>query len=461
MPGQIRPVSPVDETPQAMRTILDSCVRYGFCTNTCPTYVLTRDENESPRGRIALIREMLASDAPPDPASVAHIDSCLGCLSCMTTCAAKVDYHHLIDHARAHVEKTYRRPLADRLLRRLLVLLLPHPARFRLALRVAPLGRLVRWVDPRLAAMLDLRPVSTPRPADLRRARRVHPAEGERRGRVVLLTGCVQRVIAEHVNEAAIRLLCRHGTEVVVLPQVDCCGALTLHMGHAERARASAAFMARAIADEHDRAPLDAVIITASGCGTTVKDYPHLLAGEADLAKAAALTGRLACDVTEYLAAKGLHPPVDAVRGVPVVYHDACSLQHGQRVTKPPRELLTQAGYALSSAPEGHICCGSAGTYNLLQPDTARTLGRRKAEALHSTGAAIVAAGNLGCITQIGEHADLPVVHTVELLDWATGGPVPPALTGRALPRRTPDPGPGDAPTDAAASGGQDAESFW
>ncbi len=444
----------------AVAPILESCVRYGFCTNTCPTYVLTRDENESPRGRIALIGDMLASGAPPSQNTVAHIDSCLGCLSCMTTCAAKVDYHHLIDYARDHVERTYRRPLRDRLVRRMLAFLMPNPSRFRAALRLAPLGWTVRWTDRRLAAMLDLRPAAPPVKADLGRRRRVHPAEGERRGRVVLLTGCVQRVIAAHVNDAAIRLLCRHGIEVVVLPQVECCGALTLHMGFAREARQSASTLAAAIAAEHAREPIDAVIITASGCGTTIKDYARLLSGVASHAEDGALTAMLARDVTEYLSGHELRAPVDAVRGIRVAYHDACSLQHGQKVTRQPRDLLAEAGFLPVNAPEGHICCGSAGTYNLLQPETARVLGQRKAEALQSTGATVIAAGNLGCITQIGHHADLPIVHTVELLDWATGGPVPNALEGRDLPRETPRPPPPEHPAPSEAKPTSD-ESFW
>lgn len=444
----------------AVAPILDSCVRYGFCTNTCPTYVLTRDENESPRGRIALIGDMLASDTAPGRDTVAHIDSCLGCLSCMTTCAAKVDYHHLIDYARDHVERTYRRPWRDRFVRRMLAFLMPSPSRFRAALRLAPLGWTVRWTDRRLAAMLDLRPAATPAAPDLGRARRVHPAEGTRRGRVVLLTGCVQRVIARHVNDAAVRMLCRHGVEVVVLPQVDCCGALTLHMGFGSQARRSAAALAGAIAREHADDPIDAVIITASGCGTTIKDYARLLGDEADHAAAGALTAGLARDVTEYLSGLALNAPVDTVRGIRVAYHDACSLQHGQKVTRQPRALLKDAGFVPVNAPEGHICCGSAGTYNLLQPDTAHKLGQRKAEALQSTGAAVVAAGNLGCITQIAHHADLPVVHTVELLDWATGGPVPPALAGRELPREAlPDPLP-ENPAPVADAPASD-DSFW
>lgn len=452
--------------PETVRRILDSCVRYGFCTNTCPTYVLTRDENESPRGRIALIRAMMDSDAPPDRDTVRHLDSCLGCLSCMTTCAAKVDYHHLIDHARAHVEQHYRRPLLDRLLRWTLTRVLPHPARFRLALRVAPLGRLVRWLDPRIAAMLDLRPTHLTSPPNLGRRRRVFPAEGARKGRVVLLTGCVQRVIADHVNQAAIRLLQRHGNEVVVLPQVECCGALTLHMGHAGPGQASARSLALAIAEEHRRAPLDGVVITASGCGTTIKDYVQVLAGRDDpaakLSDAAVLAARLACDITEYLKPSDLCPVTEAARDVAVVYHDACSLQHGQKVTAQPRRLLESAGFAVMNAPESQLCCGSAGTYNLLHPTTAETLGRRKAMHLDSTGAAVVAAGNLGCMTQIGRFSQAPVVHTVELLDWATGGPMPPALVAvgalRRLPKAT-EPAP--LQPDAGRNAGSQQDTFW
>lgn len=441
--------------------ILKSCVHYGFCTNTCPTYVLTRDENESPRGRIDLIRGMLESGKAPDKATVGHLDNCLSCLSCMTTCAAKVDYHHLIDHAREHIEKTYHRPLMDRVLRQFVARVLPHPRRLSLAMRTAPMGRIVRGLDPRLDAMMTMRPKTLAVPPDLSRERRVYPAVGETRHRVVLLTGCVQRVIADHLNRKSIGLLNRQGVEVVVLPMADCCGALTLHMGYKDPAIASATTMALSIAEEHRAKPLDAVIITASGCGTTLKDYGHLLEHETtEVAEAGKLVGRLSRDITEFLLDK-----IDDSAGieleVEVAYHDACSLQHGQRVISQPRDLLRRLGFVVRDVPERHFCCGSAGTYNILNPEKAEELGRRKAANIDGTGAKLLAAGNLGCMTQIGLYSGLPIVHTLELIDWATGGERPEALAGMEFdPHKHVEEIAADMPVLGGPDSG-DSDTFW
>jgi len=447
-----------DPAIRQSEAILRSCVHYGFCTNTCPTYVLTRDENESPRGRIDLIREMLESGAAPDEGTVRHLDNCLSCLSCMTTCAAKVDYHHLIDNARVHIERTYRRPLMDRLFRQFVARVLPYPRRISLALRVSPLGRFVRGFDRRLDAMMAMRPKKLEARPDLSRNRRVYPASGAASHRVVLLTGCVQRVVAEHLNRKAISLLTRHGVEVVVLPMADCCGALTLHMGYQQPALANARTLALAIADEHRIEPLDAIVITASGCGTTLKDYAHILAGETDaVAEAGRLVGRLSRDITEFLLDK-IDGSARMELAVEVAYHDACSLQHGQRVVTQPRDLLRRLGFGVRDVPERHFCCGSAGTYNILNPGKAEELGRRKAGNIDATGAMVVAAGNLGCMTQIGLYSALPVVHTLELLDWATGGDRPEALSELDLQPRdddvAPDASAGNAPPN-------ETDTFW
>jgi glycolate oxidase iron-sulfur subunit len=419
--------------------ILASCVHYGFCTAVCPTYVLLRDENDAPRGRIDLIRAMLEKGGRPDAKTVGHIDRCLSCNACMTTCAAKVDFLHLADIGRAYIERHYRRPLGDRLLRALIAATLTSPRRFRLAMRGAALARRgMRLMPDRVAAMVAMAPPRLP-PRSEAVACGTYPAEGRRRLRLALLAGCVQQALAPRINAATIRLLTRHGCEVVVAA-TGCCGALPLHMGKDRVAKAHAR---RAISAWRAAGALDAVVVNASGCGTTVKDYGRLFARDAELGEAAATIARRARDVTELFAEIGLRPPPEAVP-LAVAYHDACSLQHAQRVSEPPRALLRAAGFTVRDVPERHFCCGSAGTYNLLQPEIARQLGQRKAAHIDSTGAAAVAAGNLGCIAQIALYTRRPVLHTVELLDWATGGPRPAALRDLAVPAATAAPGPAE-----------------
>ncbi|MBX9842882.1 MAG: glycolate oxidase subunit GlcF [Xanthobacteraceae bacterium] len=405
--------------------ILKTCVHYGFCTATCPTYVLFRDENDSPRGRIDLIRAMLEKGGAPDPKTVHHLDRCLSCYACMTTCAVKVDYAHLIDIARAHIERTFRRPLADRLLRRLLAQVLPYPRRFLAALRMARAARpLARLMPGRLRNLVEMARARSAGPELL--APGVYAAEGERRMRVALLAGCAQQSLDRNINAATIAVLRRHGCDVVVAQGAGCCGALPLHMGYSAQAKRLASANVEAWSRLLDGG-VDAVVVNASGCGTTVKDYGHLLGSDASK-RIAALT----CDVTEILTTLGLRA-TGQVRPYRVAYHDACSLQHGQRVVDQPRQLLKTAGFEVLDVPERHFCCGSAGTYNLLQPGIAGALGQRKAAHIDSVDPDIVAAGNLGCMVQIGRHSATPIVHTVELIDWATGGPMPEALRGRAL----------------------------
>ena len=407
--------------------ILRTCVHCGFCTATCPTYVLLGDELDSPRGRIYLIKDMLENDRPADVQVTKHIDRCLSCLSCMTTCPSGVHYMHLVDHARSHIEKTYRRPLLDRGLRALLAWLLPVPWRFRLALAGAWFGRpFARLLPGRLGAMLALAPATIPPPSrcDLPQS---FPAEGPRRARVALMTGCAQQVLAPQINEATIRLLTRHGVEVVVAEGAGCCGALTHHIGKEAPALVSAKANVAAWTRELEAGGLDAVVINASGCGTTVKDYGYMLREDPDWAERAAKVSALTKDVSEFLADLGLAPPA-VESGLTVAYHAACSLQHGQQVTAPPKRLLAAAGFELREVPEGHLCCGSAGTYNLMQPEIARRLRDRKVANIESQAPDAIATGNIGCMAQIAGGTQIPILHTVELLDWATGGPLPKAL---------------------------------
>ena len=431
----------------ASEPILRKCVHCGFCTATCPTYVLLGDELDSPRGRIYLIKEMLENGRPASAEVALHVDRCLSCLACMTTCPSGVHYQHLIDHARVHVEKTYRRPPLERALRALLAAVLPYPRRFAAALALVPLARpFARVLPARLRAMLELVPARS-RPSTAANAaansstrgsddanprgandgRRVFAAQGERRARVALLTGCVQTVLEPSINAATIRLLTRAGCEVVTIS--GCCGSLVHHLGREREALEFGARVLEQVDAELRGGSLDALVANASGCGTHAKDYGHLFRGH-PLASQAAETSARTRDVTELLVEMGL-PPARRPPGLAVAYHSACSMQHGQKIDEPPRALLRQAGFVVREIAEGHLCCGSAGTYNILQPEIAARLRERKVANVVRTGADIVATGNIGCITQLAAGADLPVAHTVELLDWATGGPAPPAWLAR------------------------------
>lgn len=417
------------QDPQTARAnaILRNCVHCGFCTATCPSYAVLGDELDSPRGRIYLIKDMLEKGRDPDPQVVKHIDRCLGCLSCMTTCPSGVHYGHLIDQARDYIERRYKRGFMDRVLRGTLARILPYPNRFRLALMGAKLAKPFRALVPdrRLRAMLDLAPpriIGPSRHDDPQ----VHPAHGPRRKRVALLIGCAQRALNGDINAATIRLLQRHGCEVVIPEGIGCCGALSLHMGKSDAARALASSNIRALSREIAGAGLDAVVINTSGCGTSIKDYATLFEGDALEAEAAKVAA-LAKDVTEVMEGLGLG---DATQAAPlrVGYHAACSLQHGQQIRSAPKELLKAAGFTVLEPKDSHLCCGSAGTYNLLQPEISAALKDRKVASLEAIRPEVVAAGNIGCMMQIGSGIGVPVVHTVELLDWATGGPKPPAL---------------------------------
>jgi glycolate oxidase iron-sulfur subunit len=418
-----------DPQVQESETILRKCVHCGFCTATCPTYVTLGNELDSPRGRIYLIKDMLENGRPADKQVVTHIDRCLSCLACMTTCPSGVNYMHLVDHARAHIEKTYRRPFADRMVRALLAFVLPYPARFRAALMLSRLGRPFAGLFERvpglkpLTAMLKLAPASVPR-----RSRNsspgVHAAAGTRKKRVALLTGCAQAVLDPDINDATISLLTRLGVEVVVPKGEGCCGALVHHMGREEQALAAARRNVDAWMREIDKGGLDAIVITASGCGTTIKDYGFMLRLDPVYAEKAERVSGLAKDVTEFLVTLDLPEPVLRPE-LTVAYHSACSMQHGQKIVREPKDLLRKAGFTVKEPREGHLCCGSAGTYNIMQPEISAKLLERKVKNIEATGAALVATGNIGCITQIASAAKLPVVHTVELLDWAYGGKRP------------------------------------
>jgi glycolate oxidase iron-sulfur subunit len=408
--------------------ILRACVHCGFCLATCPTYVLLGSELDSPRGRIYLIKDMLEADRPADARTALHIDRCLSCLACMTTCPSGVHYMHLVDLARERITETYRRPAGDRFMRALIAKVVPNRKLFRLALRAAALGRPVAGLmGKRLRAMLALAPSRLP-PASASERPQVFTAAGERKYRVALLAGCAQPVLAPQINDATVRLLTRHGCEVVVAPGAECCGALAYHMGMAGPAHATAKASIDAWCREIDGGGLDAIVINTSGCGTTIKDYGFMFRTDPDYAEKAARVSALTKDVSEFLTELGLAAPRRA-SALAVAYHSACSMQHGQGITEAPKALLRAAGFTVRDVPEGHLCCGSAGTYNMLQPELSARLRDRKLANLARVGADVIATGNIGCMAQLAPGAEAPVVHTVELLDWATGGPEPPALT--------------------------------
>lgn len=412
--------------------ILRTCVHCGFCTATCPTYQVLGDELDSPRGRIYLIKDMLENERVPDAKTVLHIDRCLSCLSCMTTCPSGVHYMHLVDHARDYIERNYKRPFTDRALRWILALILPYPMRFRAALAGAKLARPLRRFlpDPRLRAMLEMAPKTIP-PVSRNDDPQVFPAQGKRRMRVALMTGCAQKALNTDINDATIRLLRRLGCDVVIADGAGCCGALTHHMGKTGKSHSTAAKNIRAWIAEMDGDGLDAIVINTSGCGTTVKDYGHMFREDA-LAADAARVSAISKDVSEVLASLKIenagHAP--ALR---VAYHAACSLQHGQQIKSHPKDLLKAAGFEVVESRDAHLCCGSAGTYNLLQPEISGQLKTNKITNLEATEPQVISAGNIGCMMQIGSGTEVPMVHTVELLDWATGGPKPPAIVAADL----------------------------
>ncbi|MDR3510056.1 MAG: glycolate oxidase subunit GlcF [Caulobacteraceae bacterium] len=436
MQTNFSPAQLADPETAAAEAVIRKCVHCGFCLATCPTYTLLGDELDSPRGRIYLMKDMLENGRRPTAQVVKHVDRCLSCLSCMTTCPSGVDYRRLVDHARAYIESHHSRSPADRLIRGLLAFVLPHPARFRLA---AALGRLARPLAPLLrrsqalkplAAMLTLAPAARAAAAPAQAAS--PPASGPRRGRVILLKGCVEPEIAPQIRAAAVRVLTRAGYDVSQVAGEGCCGALVHHMGREDD---GLGFVRRNVAAWRpmvEAGEVAAIVVTASGCGSMVKDYGHLLRHDPALAGTAAKVSALARDITELLAEiplPDIRPPAGA-GGEPltVAYQAPCSLQHGQQVRRQPRALLEAAGFRVREPAEAHLCCGSAGVYNILQPDISAQLRSRKVANLAALEPDVVATGNIGCLTQIAAEAKVPVAHVVELLDWAYGGPKPAGL---------------------------------
>ena len=413
--------------------ILRSCVHCGFCNATCPTYPVFGNELEGPRGRIYLMKSVLEERIKLNRDIVKHLDNCLSCFSCETTCPSGVRYSHLIDPMRARIESEHKRSFLDKMQRKSLAMVLPEPDKFRKALTLARLAKPIAFLLPRsLGTMVKMAPMRLPARSRLDQYA-VHVAQGPRRARVALLTGCAQKVLGPFINDATIRFLTRIGCEVILPPDAGCCGALVFHMGNNKD---SLPYMKRLIDVWHEELSnggLDYIVINTSGCGTVIKDYGHIFRNDPEYAQKAAAVSAIAKDFSEVVDDLGIPPevPVKPPEGVRVAYHDACSLQHGQKIRNQPRENLRAAGYTVVDIPQGHLCCGSAGTYNMLHPDTAALLGRDKARQIIKVKPDVVATANLGCMEQIAQHTKTPLAHAAELMDWATGGMPPRSLRRR------------------------------
>ena len=409
--------------------ILRKCVHCGFCNATCPTYQIVGDELDGPRGRIYLIKDMLENDKPANEKIAKHIDRCLSCYACMTTCPSGVNYMHLVDHARNHIEKTFVRPFFDRFIRNLLSKILPSPTLFRMAGYSARLFYPFRFLFPKkIKNMMKYMPNSFP--VSRQENKEIYSPVGKTYARVALLTGCVQRVISPQINDATIDILNRHGVEVIVPKKVDCCGSLNHHLGKEELAHKSFINNINSWFKWYEEKNLDAILVTTSGCGTTLKDYGYIFRDHPDkeLKKKAKIVSSLAKDVTEYLGKNIKLNYVKKDKKFTIAYHSACSMQHGQKIHSQPMDLLKKTGNEIVEIPDGHLCCGSAGTYNLLQDEMAAELLKRKVSNIDKVKPDFISTGNIGCMTQISSGTKIPIVHTIEILNWYTGGEKPTAI---------------------------------
>ena len=415
-----------DKDNKTSETIIRKCVHCGMCNATCPTYGINGEELEGPRGRIYLIKDMLEKKKPATKEITKHIDSCLSCYSCMTTCPSGVNYMHLIDHGRNYVEETYKRPFFDRLFRNILSFVLPRPKVFLFLAYLTKLIKPFSFLLPTfLKNSLNLMPNKIPS-KKIETQKIYKPESGKIISRVALLTGCVQRVISPEINESTIRILNRHNVEVVVMPEIECCGSLNHHLGKKDLAHQSFVQNIEKWHDEYITNGLDAIISNTSGCGTTLKDYGHIFKNDNDLKKKAKKISELTKDVTEYLEESlDLKIKTNDEKKYKIAYHSACSMQHGQKVHQQPKDLISKTGNEVIDIPEGHLCCGSAGTYNILHQKMAKTLLKNKVSNIEKVSPDFISTGNIGCMTQISNGTQIPIIHTVELLDWFTGGPKP------------------------------------
>jgi len=422
----------VDKDNKSSEKILRKCVHCGFCNATCPTYQLLGDELDGPRGRIYLIKDMLENNKPANEKIVKHIDRCLSCYSCMTTCPSGVNYMHLIDHGRNHIEKTYKRPFKDRFIRSFLSKILSSSFNFRIVAILTQFLKPFRFLFPKkIRSMISFMPSKFPRKT--LSAMEIYPALNKEKpvARIALLTGCVQKVISPQINEATIRLLNRHNIEVIVPKKIDCCGSLNHHLGKVDLANKIFKKNILIWYEEYLQNGLDAIISNTSGCGTTLKDYGFIFRSDKDLKKKAKKISELTKDITEYLDENvklNFIAKRKSEQTYKIAYHSACSMQHGQKVHNEPIALIKKTGNEVFNIPDGHICCGSAGTYNLLQNDIAKKLLKNKILNIEKTKPQFIATGNIGCITQIASGTKIPILHTVEVIDWYTGGPKPEIL---------------------------------
>lgn len=408
-------------------------MHFGFCTAVCPTYVLDGEECDSPRGRIALIKAMLNQGGKPDPATITHVDRCLSCLSCATTCAAGVDYRTLIDTAREYIEASGARPISERISRQTLAYVMTRPRVLSAFLKI---GKPLSGVTSKLPGMVGtLARLSLAPGVQALAGRQDIPTPMQAEGatpirKIALLDGCVQSVMGKDINDAARRLFTRLNIQVVESnAPSQCCGALNLHLGYEKKAAQQASHLVDDWYGKLSRQEIDAIVVTTSGCGSVIRHYRELFAYDPIRLEQASRVEDACLDITEFLMELHL-PDTDELRsgahwGALIAYHDSCSLKHGQKITAEPRSLLSRVGFTVKDITEGHLCCGSAGTYNILQPAIAQRLGQRKADNIAATQPDVVAAGNMGCLMQISLYNATPIAHVVQLVDWALGGPAP------------------------------------
>jgi glycolate oxidase iron-sulfur subunit len=408
--------------------IVRKCVHCGMCNATCPTYQILGDELDGPRGRIYLIKDMLENNKPGNEKIAKHLDRCLSCYGCMTTCPSGVNYMHLIDHGKNHLEKTFKRPIIQRIFRSFLSLTLPNPKVFRTLSVLVNIVRPLNFIFPEfIKNSMKLMPARLPKKT-LKIQKIYSVTKKIPVARVALLTGCVQRVISPEINESTIRLLNRHQVEVIVLPEINCCGSLDHHMGKEKAAHELFKKNINLWYDEYLNNGLTAIISNTSGCGTTLKDYGFIFRDDKEMKKKAKKISELTKDVSEFLDKDIKLDFKKNDKTYKIAYHSPCSMQHGQKVHQQPINLIEKTGNEVINIPEGHLCCGSAGTYNILQQKIAQTLLKNKVENIEKVEPDFISTGNIGCMSQISSGTNIPIVHTVEIIDWLTGGPKPDKL---------------------------------
>jgi glycolate oxidase iron-sulfur subunit len=405
--------------------IVRKCVHCGMCNATCPTYQILGDELDGPRGRIYLIKDMLENNKPGNEKIAKHLDRCLSCYGCMTTCPSGVNYMHLIDHGKNHLEKTFKRPLIQRIFRNFLSLTLPNPKIFRVLSVLVNIVRPLSFIFPAfIKNAMKLMPAKLPKKT-LKTQKVYSITKKKPVARVALLTGCVQRVVSPEINESTIRLLNRHQVEVIVLPEINCCGSLDHHMGKEKAANELFKKNINLWYDEYLNSGLTAIISNTSGCGTTLKDYGFIFRDDKEMKKKAKKISDLTKDISEFLDKDIKLDFKKNEKTYKIAYHSPCSMQHGQKVHQQPINLIEKTGNKVLNIPEGHLCCGSAGTYNILQQKIAKTLLKNKVENIEKVKPDFISTGNIGCMSQISSGTNIPIVHTVEIIDWLTGGPKP------------------------------------